>query len=72
MTVEHNEKVLLKYQNLIPLYARFLLREGEFFRETATVNIIDNDGKNVASVYLLCYGRPENYGVCMSVFLQWL
>ena len=43
--VEHNENVLLKYQNVIPLYAKFLLREGEFFRDTATVNIIDNDSK---------------------------
>ena len=69
MTVEHNENILLKYQHQIPLYTSFVTREGEFFRETAIVNIIDNDGKNIASL-ILCYsvGLRIMEHVCLPSF----
>ena len=43
--MENDETVVLRFEHSFPEFISVALAMGEFIRDTATVNIIDNDCK---------------------------
>ena len=64
--VEYNETFVLRFEHSSADFESRIMSEGEFIRNIATVNIIDNDGKvyqihdfvSLPSVFS-CYGRSR-------------
>ena len=45
IALEYDDTVILEFEPLYPQYMEELERKGEFIRDSAIVNIIDNDSK---------------------------
>lgn len=51
ITLEYNDTVILKFISSLPELTQQLESAGEFLRDTATVNIVDNDRKSLNTVH---------------------
>ena len=45
VTLEYEETVILRFKHQFPAFILDIEDNGQFIRDTATVNIIDNDSK---------------------------